>query len=220
MSEPQGAPAPIVTTPQAVLPGVAPPPAAAAVPPASAPSEPDPKWVADRLDRHKKQLFSELGFKDEADAKSALEARRVAEESTKTVEQKRVEAEQRAKKLEGQVTERDELITKLAATKMGALTEAQRAAVEAVAGKDPILQLNMIDAFAPTWGGAAPAPGAPAPGAPPRPAQTAAPAPPPPAPGTPKTDFEKWNDLKATDPVGASLFYQMNSMRIEQSRRT
>jgi hypothetical protein len=216
MPEPQGAPAPVVVTP--AIPSAVTPPAAATPAAPVTPAEPDPKWVADRLERHKKQLFGELGFKDEADAKSALEARRVAEESTKTVEQKRVEAEQRAKKLEGQVTERDELITKLAATKMDGLTEAQRAAIEAVAGKDPILQLNMIDAFAPTWGAAAAS--APATPGSPRPAQTAAPTPPAPAPGTPKTDFEKWTDLRTTDPVGASLFYKMNSMRIESSRRT
>jgi hypothetical protein len=218
MSEPNGAVAPVVPpVPAMVLPQGAPP----VTPPAPSPDEPpavDPKWLASRLERANKQFLASLGFKDDADAKAALETRRVAEEAAKTTEQKLIEAGQRSTKLEKQLGERDQLISQMASAKLAALPDAHRAVIEELAGKDPLLQLNMIEKLAPTWA-AQGAPAAPA-GASPRPAQTAPPAPPPPPPGSPKTDFEKWNDLKATDPVGASLFYQMNSMRIEQSRRT
>jgi hypothetical protein len=222
MSEPNGAPAPVVVPGlPAIPPGVAPPPAVPPAAPQANPDEPpavDPKWLGDRLKRATAQHLKSLGFESEEDAKAALESRRVAAEAAKTTEQKLLEATQAHKKLEKQLAERDELVAKTAAAKLAGLTESQRAAIEATAGKDPLLQLSMIEAFAPTWAtSAAPAPAAPIA---PRPAHTAAPAPPPPAPGGPKTDFEKWNDLKTTDPVGASLFYQMNSMRIEQSRRT
>jgi hypothetical protein len=219
MSEPQGAPAPVVPPVVAVPPA----PATAAVPPppavAGEPTE-DPPWLAGRLARAKTKALADLGFKDEAEARAALEARRAAEESTKTLEQKRLEAETLAGKLKQDNAELSAYVAQVATSRMAALTDAQRSAVTAVAGDNPKLQLSMIDAFASTWATPAAPLGAPPPPAPPKPGQTAAPAPPPPAPGTPKTDFEKWNDLKQTDPVGASLFYQLNSMKIEQSRKT
>jgi hypothetical protein len=225
MSEPQGAPAPVVVP---NLPGVPAPTANQPNVPAPAatqanPDEPpavDPKWLGERLKRATAQHLKSLGFESEEDAKAALEARRVAAEAAKTTEQKLLEAQQAHKKLERQLAERDELVAKTAAAKLAALTDAQRAAIEATAGKDPLLQLSMIEAFAPTWAAQAAAPAAPGAPAASRPAHTAAPAAPPPVPGAPKTDFDKWIDLKATDPVAASLFYQLNSMRIEQSRRT
>lgn len=200
-----------------------PPPPAAAVPPAATPPAPptddqNPPWLAGRLARAESQLLERLGIKTEAEAKAAVEAQRAADEAKKTLEQKHAEAEGRAKKLQEEATELSTLVAQMATTRMATLTDAQRQAVTAVAGDNPKLQLSVLDAFQGTWAAASP----PAPGTPPapKPAHNAAPAPPPPAPGTPKTDFEKWNDLKATDPVGASLFYQMNSMKIEQSRRT
>lgn len=216
MSELQGAPAP-AAPPAAVLAPTA--PATAAAPPAATgePTE-DPPWLAGRLARAKTKALADLGFKDEAEARAALEARRTAEESTKTLEQKRIEAETLAGKLKQDNAELAAYVAQVATSRMAQLTDAQRAAVTAVAGDNPKLQLSMIDAFASTW--ATPSAPLAAPPAPPKPGQTAAPAPPPPAPGTPKTDFEKWNDLKTTDPVAASLFYQMNSMKIEQSRKT
>jgi hypothetical protein len=221
MSEPNGAPTPVVAPIPALIPVPGAAPAASATP-APSPDEPpavDPKWLAPRLDRAAKQRLADLGFKDEEDAKAALEARRVAEEAKKTTEQKLLEAGQRTSKLERQLTERDALIANMATAKLAALSEAHRAVIEELAGKDPLLQLNMIEKLAPTWTAQGAPPAAASPTTP-RPAQTAAPAPPAPAPGAPKNDFEKWNDLRAKDPVGASLFYQMNSMRIEQSRRT
>lgn len=212
MTTPEGGTPPAPTAAPAII------PAAAPVAPATTAPEADPPWLAERLSRAESQVLKRLGVKDETELKAALEARRAAEESTKSIEQKRIEAESRAKKLEEAVAERDELVAKMASGRLASLTDAQRSAIEGIAGDDPILQLQLIESFAPTWAASTPAtPAAPAPA---RPAQTAAPAPPPPAPGTPKTDFEKWTDLKTTDPVGASLFYQMNSMRIEQSKRT
>ncbi len=217
MSEQQGAPAPQNTpapaTPIALSPSPAPSPQAA---PIDTDAEPAvaPKWLSSRLERAEKQALSRLGFKDEADAKAALEQRRAAEEAAKSTEEKRLDAEKRAKKFESDLSERDELIAKLAEGKMAALPDSLRAAIEETAGEDPLLQLQLIERFEPAWK----ASGAQSSG--PRPAQTAAPAAPAPAPGQPKTDFQKWEELRATDPVRASLFYQMNSMRIEQSPRT
>jgi hypothetical protein len=212
MSEPQGAPAPQLT-PAPAIPGAqtAPQPQTAADPDA----EPAvaPKWLSARLERAEKQALSRLGFKDESDAKSALEQRRAAEEAAKSTEEKRLDAEKRAKKLEGDLGERDEVIARLAETRMSALPDSLRSAIEETAGEDPLLQLQLIERFEPAWKASGQS-------ATPKPAQTAAPAAPAPAPGQPKTDFQKWNDLKPTDPVGAALFYRMNSMRIEQSKGT
>ncbi len=206
----EGGTPPAAPNPSVPAQSPAPPPA----PATPAPDDQNPPWLADRLTRHEQQILKRFGVKTEDEIKTALEAQRATEESKKTLERKHADAEKRQKELEDDNSELAELVGKLAASKMASLTDAQRQAIEGVAGDDPRLQLSLIEAFSATWGaGAQPVtPGAPKPG------QTAAPSPPPPAPGTPKTDFEKWADLKTTDPVAASLFYQMNSMRIEQSR--
>jgi len=110
-------------------------------------------------------------------------------------------------------------ITARATREMGALTQAQQAAVTAIAGNDAAAQLRAIDALAPTW--AAPAPGQ-APPAPPIPApgQSAPvnPNPPPPNPNPQPNVQATYADLQRRNPVQAANYLLMHPELAGQPR--
>lgn len=209
MSEQQGAPAPIVTSPPAATP---PPPLPAVTPPA------DPTWLPDRLARAEEQarlkVLEELGVKDPAKAKKLLEDAAKAEEDAKSQGQKLGET---TKTLEQERAERERLagvVKDHAGRQIATLTEAQQSAVRAIApDTDPAAQLRAIDALKPTWSLPAPAATAPgATGAPPPPAPPAAgTAPPPTAPPqggavSPPDRKAEFARLKATNPQAAAAY--------------
>lgn len=124
-------------------------------------------------------LLKELGITDPKEVQALLAEKHAREEATKSAEQRAAEKEaalvaerQRVESLLATVRARSEV-------EMGALTDAQKQAVLAIAGDDPAKRLAAIDALLPTWKTAAPV-SVSAPVTPPAP--VAPPAPPPPAP--------------------------------------
>jgi hypothetical protein len=208
-----GAPAPAQPTP---APTAEPqPPVASATP---APSDQEPPWLGPRLDQAKKAertaLLKSLGYATEAEAKAALDAGKVAQQASLT-QQERDAA--RIKELEPvalKATSLESTVKEYADEALATLTEAQRAAVQAIAGDDSARVLTTIKQLRPTWVASAPA--APAAPPPPAPANTAPPGtPPPPKPADPQSPRAIWEAKKRVDPMAASIFYQSNRAAIE-----
>lgn len=215
MSEPQGAPAP--TNPPVTPPptAVAPPAAPSAVPQPGDESQP---WFKERLEREQRlareALLKDLGVDDPEKAKKAIADAKKAEEEAKSQGQKLGET---AKTLESEKAERERLskvVTDHAGRQIATLTEAQQAAVRAIApDTDPAAQLRAIDALKPTWVTAAPPPaGATGAAPPPQPTPPAAgTAPPPNAPPpngsvSPPDRKAEYLALKAKNPHAAAVF--------------
>lgn len=178
--------------------------------PAQAPGE-DPSWIAPRLERERKSWLKELGAESLDSAKKAIEAARAAEEAAKSDAQRRGELETTLRQEREAKEKMAEALGTYAKAQMGALTEAQRNAVAAVAGDDPAKQLTTIEALRPTWASAA-APAAPA--EPPAPKNTA-PAPAAPkdgAPAAPPDAKAVYEALKASNPVLASRYALANGV--------
>lgn len=148
----------VVVTPEAASVAIDPSAAAKPVAPAPAVAAPPvekPAWLDARLEQAKKAALSEAGFESLEAAKKASDAIKLQEEANKTEAQKRTDAEKALSKTEKQLKEAGEALSGYAKAQMGALTEAQQAAVSAVAGEDAAKQLKTIEALRPTWAGAA-----------------------------------------------------------------
>lgn len=221
MSKPQtaaqGAPAPAAPPPAPVTPPAADPPAAD--PPA--PPAPDAAWLAPRLEQAKRAaetaILAQLGVKDAAEAKAALDAYKTAQDAAKT-EAERVSAriaEGDAAKARAATLE--VAVSAHAATEMGKLDDAKRAAVIAIAGDDTAAQLRAISALAPTWSAIAPPATPPAvvtpPAAPPAAATTAhPPTAPAPANGTQSpVDHKSVFDALVTSGQGQKAAHYLNA---------
>jgi pyruvate dehydrogenase E2 component (dihydrolipoamide acetyltransferase) len=239
MSEPLAAPVapapasdPAAPAPAAAATPAAPTPAAAA--PTPAPQGDDakePHWLGDRLRRTeeaaRKALLKDLGVEDPKDAKKALADYKARIEAEKSELQK---ANERAASNEAAAKERDVYRAKVetwAKAEFDKLGDAQKAAIERLAGDDPLKRADAIELLRPTWTNAAPPAGAApaaAPAAPAAPAPIAAPAniaPPPaaPRPSAVQTPWEKFKQIeKEQGSVAASLFYNFHSRDIETSR--
>lgn len=209
MSDPQNAapgeaapaplPAPNDTTTQAQPP---------AQPAAPAPPPGDPSWLAPRLEQAKRtaaaEVLAQLGVKDAAEAKAALEAWKQSQEAQKT-EAERVAARiAEGEAAKARAAQLEAAIKVHAEQAMAGLTEAQRAAVEALAAGDPARIVQSVAVLAPTWATAttAPAQQQPAP-----PAATAPAAPAPVATTTTQPDHKaEYQRLKATNPIAAANY--------------
>lgn len=187
----------------------------AAQPPAPAPkpapeANPDPAWLAPRLERERSKVLKDLGVDSPEEAKKAIEAARAAAEAQKSDAQKRGELESLLKAERAANQEKAAALDAYAKSQMGALTEAQRNAVAAVAGEDPAKQLKTIEALKPTWAGAA-APAAPVE----LPVRDTAPAPAAPKDGAPAPPLDAkafYEELKITNPVLASRYALANGL--------
>lgn len=204
-------PAPPAPVPAPV---VVPPPAAA---PGGAQITLSQDAFNERIARAKESALRDAGFTSVEEARAAAEARqKVAQVDTLT----RTNTEYLA------------TIGGFATAQLSALTAEQQAAVKAIAGEDPALQLKTITALTPTWKLATPpgtAPGT-APVTPPAkpiapPAQSAPNAPPPAPPGVVVTasDAEILATYEAYEaqPNGqymARLFYASNAQAIMNAR--
>lgn len=184
-------------------------PLAPAQAPAPAPAaEGKPLWLDARLEQKQREVLKELGVESLSEAKKALDKIRAVEDEKKSDAQKRGELES---SLKAERAEKEAMASALGAYakgQMAALNEAQRSAVEAVAGDDPAKQLKTIEALRPTWASAA-APAAPAA------VQDTAPAPAAPkdgSPTAPPTPKEIWAGLKESNPVLAARYAIANGV--------
>jgi hypothetical protein len=242
MSEPLAAPAQAPAAPTSASDPATSAPAAAATPvvPTPAPAAPtpatqsddtkEPHWLAARLQRTeeaaRKALLKDLGVEDPKDAKKALADYKARIEAEKSELQK---AQERAASYEAAAKERDVYRAKVetwAKAQFDGLSETQKAAIERLAGDDPLKRADAIELLRPTWGTAAPATtvAATAPAATPTPPPIPAPAniaPPAPAPrpSAVQTPWEKFKQIeKEQGPYAAAVFYQFNSRDIEAAR--
>lgn len=140
--------------PPAAAPAAPPPPAAAA----AAASDGEPNWLPARLERERKAVLKALGVENVDDAKAALAELAAKRDADKSAAQKAAELDAALKATKA---ENEALSTALAAHVKGALeplTDAQRAAVLALAPDDPAAQLRALEALRPTWASPASAP--------------------------------------------------------------
>lgn len=139
-------------------PAAAPVAAPSATPPAPPASEGKPPWLDERLERAKAEGLREglkaLGFESADDLKKIAAERKAKADAEKTAEEKRIEAESALKKEQKKSQAQAEALGVFVKSQMSALTEAQKAAVMAVAGDDPAQQIKTIEALRPTWTGA------------------------------------------------------------------
>ena len=151
-------PATITIDPTASTPAPVPAPLPAGAPGA----DEKPSWLDARLERERRSVLKELGLESLDDGKKAIAALKAEEDAKKSAAQKAAELETSYKALKADKDAMAEALDLYAKSHMGALTEAQRNAVVAVAGDDAAKQLKTIEALKPTWAGAV-APAAPAP---------------------------------------------------------
>lgn len=193
---------PVTTTAPA---GAPPAPATAA----AAPPEADPNWLKPRLEREAQKgraaLLKELGIEDPEVAKAALRAAHDAAEASKTSEQKRLEAEQRATAAEQRIQELSKLTGQLAEQRLATLNEAQRAIVSEHLGGDAEATVKALDLLAKISEA-----GKPATAATPPPATTspATAAPPPVTQTSPPDHPAIYAELKRANPFAAASYAQ------------
>lgn len=201
----------------------APAPAPAAAAPPAPPPDPapqgndDPKWLAGRLEKTRLNTLKELGLDGLGveDAKAAIKAAREKLESEKSEVQRLTEKVSALSGLQSQLETYQGTVKQLAEREMGSLTEAQKAAVSAIAGDDHNKILTAITQLRPTWAAAAPAASPPAPAphgdtAPPRdaPSETTA------GPVDHKATYER---LRAEHPFAAERYREQYAAQIFSS---
>jgi hypothetical protein len=139
-------------------------PTAAEIPATTTPAKPSvtvadlpPEALSKRVEQAKNvaraELLAELGITDTAAAKQALDAHAAAVEAAKTRDQKLAE-------LELHVKAQTEALASSVARITPSITAEQKAAIEALAGKDPAAWLRTYNALSPTWVAPAPTSGA------------------------------------------------------------
>lgn len=162
-----------------------------------------------------RELLESLGVKSPDEIKALVDERRHREEAQKTLEQRAAEQATALKAEQARADAYLATISSRANVELAALSDAQRAAVKALAGEDPAAALKAIDALKPTWASAAVAPEAPTSAPPPPPVQTStAPRPnaPPEAGVIAQADVRAtYESLKKTNPFQAAAFAVRNA---------
>lgn len=210
--------------------GAAPVVAPVVATPAAPVVETEPHWLKPRLEREaasaRTALLAEIGVTDPEAAKKLVADEVARKEASKSLEQRAIDAEKARDAEKLRVTELSGTVTSIATERMTGLTEAQRAAVTAIAGTDAAAQLKAIAALAPTWATASPltqtaattastattvTTPAPAPAA-----ANTAPGPNAPAPTTTSQPDHKaeYKRLKAENPVLASAYLNKHEAQI------
>lgn len=195
--------APADTAPPA--PPAAPTPAPVPTPSATPEDTADPAWLAGRLERERKAILRELGVSDVANAKAALAAYRDQQEAAKSEAQRQAERIAQLELQAKRTADLEAVLATKAEREFGGLTNAQRAAVEAIAGADPAARLRAIDALRPTWDAAPSA----RPLAAPASTSAAAPAPAPTAPAE-QNVLATYEALASTNPAAAAAYRLAN----------
>lgn len=118
-----------------------------------------PEALSQRLTREREkatkearsQLLQELGVTDPTEAKTAIEAAAARREAEKTQAEKLAALEAKHATAETRKSQLESIISQRYETESARLTEAQRAAVTAIAGDDKALALRTIDTLSATW---------------------------------------------------------------------
>lgn len=129
----------------------------AAVVPAPAPTgEPNekPSWLDARLAREKAQVLKDLGIDSIETGKTAIAEAKAAADAKKTDAQKAADAAKALETTTSELARANAAVGEYAKSIMTGLTEAQQAAVMAVAGEDAALQIKTVNALRPTWASA------------------------------------------------------------------
>lgn len=183
----------------------------------TATTESTPNWLPMRLEQAKRSALSEahkaLGVESLDQAKALIEKARTLEEQSKSDIQKLTE---KLSALEPAATKSkvlEERLAKMAESELSKLTEAQRAAVMALAKDDKTAALDAIEVLRPTWASVA-APASPAPL--PAPAKTTAAAAAPAAiEQQGKTDHSAiYAAMKAENPMAAAQYLNRYARQI------
>lgn len=186
-----------------------------AAPPAEkSPNVGEPEWLPKRIEQAKRSAEAEalktLGVDSFEAAKAAIAKARELEESKKSEIEKFAE---KVKSLEPEAKKAVALAARLdkyADAELAKLSEAQKAAVLAIAGDDKGSALDAIEALRPTWNSQADAP-KPLPA----PASTAVATAPPPAAAAPVTNHRAtWEALKETNPFLAAQYLSAHEFEI------
>lgn len=212
MSEPteatQSAPAPVAADTAT---------ATAPVAPAKA-DDKNPAWLPERIEQAKRSAQADalkaLGVESFDAAKAAIAKARELEEASKTEIQRLSEKALALEPLAKRAAELDATVARYADAELAKLSEAQRAAVAAIAGDDKARALATIDALRPTWVAAAAAPTAAS--APiPAPANTSQVPAPKAAMATAGVDHKAtYEGMRATNPVMAAQYLSAHSREI------
>lgn len=193
-------------------------PPAAATPAPSAPAAGEPAWLPERIERAKRSVLNEAGFKDADEAKAA----KAALDATKSEQQKTAE---RLAALEPKAQQSDGFKARLeryADSELAKLTEPQRAAVTAIIGDDKTRALDVIVELRPTWASGTSADAKAAPVAAETPKQTAPGriAPTEATTSSVASKLAEYTRLKDTNPFAASNYLAANYGEIERERAT
>lgn len=191
-------------------------PAVETVPIASTAKEESPNWLPMRLEQAKRSALTEahktLGVESLDQAKALIEKARTLEEQSKSDIQKLTERLSALEPVAAKTAALQERLERQADAALASLTEAQRAAVLAIAKDDKTAALDTIEALRPTWAAMAPAPPAPLPA----PAKTTAAtaAPPAIAPTAVTNHRATYDALKAENPLAAAQYLNAYAKQI------
>lgn len=122
----------------------------------------EPAWLPGRIEQAKRSAQADalkaLGVDSLDAAKAAIAKARELEEASKTEIQRLSEKALALEPLAKRAAELDATVARYADAELSKLSEAQRAAVTAIAGDDKARALATIDALRPTWAAAPAAP--------------------------------------------------------------
>lgn len=235
------------TDPLAAPNGAPPPAPQVTAPPAVPKVDMTPAQLKERLDEERtkaerraaEQFAKDLGVPVD-EAKRVIAEAKAKDEAAKSEVQRLTEANAAKDTKLARLSVLEETIAARAAVEYGALNEAQRQAIDTLAGTDPAARLKAIDAMKPTWAqaqadatkaaqeaaakAAAEAEKAkanqPPPPVPPG-ANTTPPVTPPPAinPGTPTNHLAVYESLKSSNPAAAAVYHNKHAAAILAARR-
>jgi len=182
----------------------------------TAKADESPNWLPMRLEQAKRSATGEvlkaLGVENVEAAKAAIDKARAIEEQSKSELQRLTDKVTGLEPVATKARALEDRLTRLADVELGKLTEAQRAAVLAIAKDDKTAALDTIEALRPTWAAIATPAAAPLPA----PAKTTAAtaAPPASAPSAVTNHRATYDALKAENPFAAAQYLNAHQWQI------
>lgn len=171
--------------------------------------------LAEEREKARKSLLTELGFEKIDDAKAVVTSAKAKADAEKTETERLTGRVKQLEPLETEVATLREAVAAQAKDAMSALTDAQRAAVAAVAGDSAAAQIKTIAALRPTWATPA-AVTAPAAAVVVAPATTTSPnaAPAPASTSSPTDHKAAYESLKTKNPIAAAQYLARHKLEI------